>query len=78
MLFIVTDLCLKSATPFVVSSTTELTTPPCVDKTPDVCAQAIQNSVSYCYTNEEDCCATCRDKKKSNLLDECAWGDKVV
>lgn len=58
--------------------TSTTTTPdPCVDNDPNVCAQGVRNSLTFCYTEEPVCCATCAARRIKSLPEECAWGDKV-
>ena len=53
------------------------TTAPCIDDNSNVCAQGVQNSLSFCYEAEDICCATCRARRVEGLPEDCAWGDKV-
>ena len=58
-------------------TTTIPTTAPCIDDNSNVCAQGVQNSLSFCYEAEDICCATCRARRVEGLPENCAWGDKV-
>ncbi|XP_067939652.1 uncharacterized protein [Watersipora subatra] len=70
-----------STTPLPTTTTTEPTTTsttpePCIDDETDLCLQAVQNSLTFCYTEKEKCCATCESRKIGYLPDECAWGNQ--